>query len=163
MIETNIQGLAEIDRILKELPENIARRELAGALRAGAATIQKEAKLRAPDSNKQHSKYGDLRNNIRVRRIRASNSVGALAVAVTTGRAFWAKFVEFGRAAVKIKKKKVLTGDGITFYGTEVAAAPARPFMRPAFDAAGPRAIEAIAKRLKAGVLRQAKRFSLKG
>jgi HK97 gp10 family phage protein len=161
MIETKIEGLANIDRILKEMPENIARRELAGALRAGASTFAKEAKTRAPDSSKLH-KNGDLRSNIRVRRVRASNSVGAMAFAVTTGRAWYASLVEFGRAAVKIKRKRALS-DGSKFYGTEVAAAPARPFMRPAFDSAGPRAIEAIAKRLRAGVLRQAKRFSLKG
>jgi len=156
MIETRIDGLAGIDQMLKDLPERIARRELNGALFAGGNVIAKEAVARAPDSSEQHPR-GDLKRNIRVRRIRASTSTGALAVAVTTGAAFWAKFVEFGRAAVSVKRKRVLS-DGLAIFGTDVAAAPARPFMRPAFDAAGPRAIETIAKRLKAGVLRQAKR-----
>lgn len=160
MIDAKVEGLAGIDRILRELPENIARRELGAALRVGGNVIAKEARLRAPDSSEPHPR-GDLRSNIRVRRARASNTVGALAVAVTTGAAWWGKFIEFGRAAVKVKKKRVLS-DGLAIFGTEVAAAPARPFMRPAFDSAGPRAIEAIAKRLKAGVLRQAKRFSVK-
>lgn len=160
MIDFKIQGLDKIDEALKQLPENIARRELSNALRVGASTIRKEVIARAPDSPKLH-KFGDLRQNIRVRGIRASSSVGAIAVAVTTGRAWYAKIVEFGRAAVKTKKARILS-DGSTVFGSEVSAAPARPFMRPAFDAAGPRAIEAIAKRLRAGVLRQAARFSVK-
>lgn len=161
MIETKIEGLAGIDDILKQLPERIARRELNGALRAGAATVRKEIIARAPDSPKVH-KFGDLRANIFVRRIRASSSVGAMAVAITTGRAWYAKLIEFGRAAVKVKKARILT-DGTNVFGTEVAAVPARPFFRPAFDAAAPRAIEVIAKRLKAGVLRQAKRVAAGG
>jgi HK97 gp10 family phage protein len=157
-IETKVDGLKAIDDLLKQLPEKIARRELAGALRAGAGTLRKEALARAPDSPKVH-KFGDLKANLRVRRVRPRMG-GAIAVAVTTGRAFYAKWLEFGRAAFTVKTKKVLS-DGTTVFGTEVGAQPPRPFLRPAFDAAGPRAIEAIAKRLKAGVARQAKRFGL--
>lgn len=157
-ITTKVEGLKALDDLLKQLPERVARRELAGALRAGAGTIRKEVIARAPDSTKVH-KHGDLRANIRVRRVRPKEG-GALAVAITAGKAFYAKWLEFGRAAVTVKKKRVLT-DGATFFGTDVAAQPPRPFFRPAFDAAGPRAVESIAKRLKAGVARQAKRFGL--
>ena len=158
MMEVKVDGLKQLDDMLRQLPNRVAARELAGALRAGGNVLRKEAVTRAPDSPKVH-KFGDLRANIRVRRVRPSNG-NALAVAVTTGRAFYAKFLEFGRAAFTVKRKKVLS-DGTTIFGVEVGRQVARPFLRPAFDAAGPRAVATIAQRLKAGVARQAKRFGL--
>jgi HK97 gp10 family phage protein len=45
----------------------------------------------------------------------------------------YAHLVEYGRAAVTIKKKKVLAGGGV-IYGTHVSAMAPRPFMRPAWE-----------------------------
>jgi HK97 gp10 family phage protein len=155
MINTKIDGLKELDDLLKDLPDRVARRQLVGALRAGAGSLQKEVIANAPDSPKIH-KFGDLRENIKVRFIRATQR-NAVAVAVTTGRAFYAHWVEFGREAVRVVKKKVLS-DGKQFFGTEVAAQPPRPFMRPAFDTKGRQIIDTIVKRLKAGIEREYKR-----
>lgn len=46
---------------------------------------------------------------------------------------YYAHLVEFGRAAVTVKKKKVLAGGGVV-YGTHVAMMAPREFMRPAWD-----------------------------
>ncbi len=46
-----------------------------------------------------------------------------------------AHFVEKGRQAVSIKTARVLS-NGTVFFGRHVRAVPARPFLRPAFDAA---------------------------
>lgn len=45
----------------------------------------------------------------------------------------YAHLVEYGRRAVKVKKKKVMA-DGKTIYGKEVRAVPPHPFMRPAWE-----------------------------
>ena len=157
MIETKLEGTKELDELLKDLPDRIARRQLSGALRAGANSLRKEVVNNAPDSPKVH-KYGDLRENIRVRFIRATQRQ-ALAVAVTTGRAFYAHWLEFGREAVRVVKKKVLS-DGQKIFGTEVASQPPRPFMRPALDTKGAQVIDTVVKRLKAGIEREYKRRS---
>lgn len=160
MIDFKIDGLKALDDALKELPRAVAQRETTGALFAGAQVVRKEVIARAPVSNAPDPKYGHLKDNIVVRRIKLLYD-GAAAVGVGTGKAFWARWVEFGRAAVKIRRRKILS-DGKEIYGTELAAVPARPFMRPAMDAGAPRALEVVAKRLKAGIERQAKRLNVK-
>lgn len=167
MLDFKVDGLKALDDLLKQLPEQVAKRELVGAMRAGGNTIRKEAIARAPDSPKKQ-KYGDLRENIRVVGSGGRSAFGwadsnpnaAVTVRLTTGRAFWAKWVEFGRGPVKAKPGDVLA-DGTKVLGKEVAAAAPRPFMRPAYDAAAPRAIATVAARLKAGVDRQVKRLRL--
>jgi len=52
----NIQvtGLADLEKRLQVFPDKLARKIMSGAIRAGAVVIQKEAKLRAPRSEKPH-------------------------------------------------------------------------------------------------------------
>ena len=45
---SQLQGFAELDRVLKALPGRLAERELTSAVRAGANVIRKEARARAP-------------------------------------------------------------------------------------------------------------------
>jgi len=157
LVDFRIDGLKALDAALKELPQAIAKRELTGAMFAGGQVLRKEVLARAPDSPKVH-KWGDLRANIKVRYLKLLYD-GAVAVGVTTGRAFYAKWLEYGRGPVQTVRADVLT-DLNKFYGTDVAAQPARPFMRPAMDAGAPRALTAIVARLKAGIERQAKRLA---
>lgn len=61
----------------------------------------------------------------------------------------YAHLVEYGRAAVTRKRKKVLAGGGVV-WGVRVRAAAPRPFMRPAwerFRAASPGVIKAYLDR----------------
>ncbi|OWK34969.1 HK97 gp10 family phage protein [Fimbriiglobus ruber] len=62
-----------------------------------------------------------------------------------------AHLVEFGRAAVKVKKKRVLS-DGRTVFGASVRAAEAKPFIRPAWAATKGTATDAIRGRFAAAV-----------
>lgn len=156
MIESTITGLKELDDRLKQIEPKLAARELGNALRAGASVIQKRAIERAPDNTYVEHKKGDLKANIRVQRIRATERE-AMAYGITTGPAFWAKFVEFGRGIVRVAKKKVLT-DGLYFFGKEVRAMPARPFMRPALDEGSARALTIMRDRLKRGLDRIARK-----
>ena len=45
---SQLQGFAELDRVLKALPGRLAERELTAAVRTGANVIRKEARARAP-------------------------------------------------------------------------------------------------------------------
>ncbi len=43
-----IEGLAELDRALRELPDRLARNGLRASVYAGASVIRAEARVRAP-------------------------------------------------------------------------------------------------------------------
>lgn len=64
----------------------------------------------------------------------------------------YAHLVEFGRVAVTVKKKKVLSGGGVV-YGRKVAAMAPRPFMRPAWDKYQGQATAIVAKYLSQAML----------
>lgn len=66
---------------------------------------------------------------------------------------YYAHLVEYGRATVTVKKKKVLSGAGVV-YGTHVAAMAPRPFMRPAWEKYRYQSVVIIERRL-AEALRQ--------
>lgn len=150
MIKAEIKGLRELDERLKQLPVEIGRKVLTSAVRSGAYVIRREAIARAPvGKDDPHPRYGRLSQNIRTAAV-AERSASAT-VLVHTGRAFWARFVEFGTGVRRVRRKRVMS-DGTTFYGLEVAPMPARPFMRPAFDAKSRTAVDAIAKALARGI-----------
>lgn len=137
----NIAGLRELQQALKELPQNIAKNVLRGAVNAGASVIKKEAASRAPvytgSVTAGHPPPGTLRRAVYQKSIRElSNNVKQTAfVGVRKGKqfqkqgkkgnlsqdAFYARFVEFGTSKM-----------------------PAQPFIRPAFEAKKNDAVEAI-------------------
>lgn len=136
-VTVDIKGLKELDQFLKSLPEQIQRKALAQANLAGAAVIREEAKLRAPvrsdaramrvgKNSTKATLPGFLRASIRAWRLKkGSTSTVSHAVGVS-GKAYYGKFIEFGTKYIA-----------------------ARPFLRPALDAAYLRAIEAVGKVLK--------------
>lgn len=141
-----VDGLAELERRLSELPNKLAKNIMRGAMRAGAATFRADAKARVPVAS------GALRESIRV----SARLKGAEVTARVTaggrnrkGDAFYAHMVEFGTQAHAIRSKyaKPLLINGRFVRGElqHPGAAP-RPFMRPAFDGGGVRAVETIAK-----------------
>lgn len=123
-----IIGLRETEKVLKALGPKLAERELMKALRAGGNVIKKEVKARAPvGTEPPNAKFGTLKDNIKTTAIKKTRFAGE--VAVHTGKAYWAMFVEFG--TVKM---------------------PARPFIGPAFDAVKKNAIDKFVKTLGRGV-----------
>lgn len=133
--EVKVKGLSELKDALKQLPENIAKNVLRGGVGAGAAVIRKEARAKAPVStgpvSAGHPPPGTLKKSVYQKQIRElSNAVrqtfyvgvrkGLKGKAAGLG-AYYARFVEFGTAKM-----------------------PARPFLRPAWEAKKMEAIEAI-------------------
>ena len=144
-----IEGLAELNRALRELPQRIANRGLRTAVYAGAKVIRDEARHRAPKAaqslgTKQPS-AGTLKRSVIMKHIRERSGGGrqTFYVLVRQGKkyrnqgkrgnlsqdAWYWRFVEFG--TVKMS---------------------ARPFLRPAFDMKKNDALMAIKTRLAARI-----------
>lgn len=154
----SIAGGKQLAEFLSKLPPRIERNIMRAALRAGARVIANEAKKNVP------VKMGALKRSIRTDSTRVKGGVQATAKAGgrSGGRAkdksaFYAQFVEYGTAAHMIKageKKKRLVfiaRDGNRVSTTKVnhPGATAKPFMRPAFDAKGGEAVNAVAKAIR--------------
>jgi len=136
-----VVGLKELQAALKELPDRIAKNVLRGAVNAGASIIKKDAVARAPvftgPVSAGHPPPGTLKRAIVQKQIKELSSQTKQTFYVTVRRgkqyrnqgkkgnlsqdAWYAKFVEFGTSKM-----------------------PARPFLRPAFEAKKNEAIEAI-------------------
>ena len=156
MIEVKrVEGLTELrDMLLRKLPEATQGKALQGALREAAKPSVKEARARAP------VKTGRLRNAIYSFRDRASRRTReARLISVRSGKrfqktnrdAYYWKWIEFGHGVITTKKRS-LGAPAKGFFGKEVQAVPARPFMRPAFETRKLQALEAFRQALAAQV-----------
>lgn len=146
MIELrDIQGLDDAKRVFQQLPVDLARKVLRGAMLDGAEVIRREAQSRAPVRAEAGAKRlsgrkgrlpGFLKASI-LKRARARPRRRDLTVSVGWSKeAFYGRFIEFG---------------------TRFMAA--RPFLRPAFDAKGAEAARTIAARLGPQIVNLAKRL----
>ena len=140
-----IEGLAELAKALKELPERVAKNGLRAAVYAGAKVIRDEAKLLAPVAvaclGPKQPPPGTLKRALIMKQIPelSGKSKQTFFVMVRHGKkyrnqgnngklsqdAWYWRFVEFG--TVKMA---------------------AQPFLRPAFDAKKTQAVAAIKERL---------------
>lgn len=139
-----IEGLAELAKAMRELPERVARNGLRAAVNAGASVIKKEAIAKAPELT------GALKANLYQKQIREQSGPmqQTFYVGVKNGVAKYAKTAANRRAG----KVGVYKNAGSTWYWflNEFGSSkqPARPFMRPAFETQKENAVAAIAKKL---------------
>ena len=134
----NVSGLKELQAAMKELPVNIARNVLRGAVNAGATVIREEAKTRAPVYSgspvKGQAPPGTLKRALYQKQIREKSS--ALLQTFFVG-------VRQGRSAKKTNKGSIDAWYArFLEFGTSKMAA--KPFMRPAFEAKKEAAVQAI-------------------
>jgi HK97 gp10 family phage protein len=144
-IQFDIRGAAEIERVLKRLPQEVARKELTGAVMDGANIVRRAwrdaAPVRTDATPKPIGKGGRgrlpgfLKANIRRGVVKFSDA--SVTVAVGTGRAFYAFFREFG-----------------------TRHQPAVPWARPAWENAAPAALAQIGISLGKRVERAAARLA---
>lgn len=126
MAQVRITGAREMELVLRQLPDTIAKKTLTQALRAAAEPILDEARTLAPVGQESKGRvrlrrtkrgkvtianYGKLKLNLRIATVPASQTPHSATVAVTVGKAFWGLFVEFGTRFMS-----------------------AKPFLRPAFE-----------------------------
>lgn len=148
MVTVEVHGLAELDRALAQLPQEVAGRALQAAVNSAARVIGDEAERLAPVGKEAHRvgkgkkarlvQPGNLKRGIRVRKLRGTDFEAAAVITVSRA-AFYAKFVEFG---------------------VPEHAIPARPFLRPAFDTRGAEAIAVLKERLAKRIASAARRLA---
>lgn len=150
-----VRGFDELARLLDGLPDKLERNVVRGALRAGLSEFRDEAQRHVPVAS------GALRDSIRVSvRLRRGVPTGTLRAG---GRGkgktsvWYAHLVEFGTRAHEIKPKarKSLFVAGLMREVVQHPGAQARPFMRPAWDAAHVRAVQAYAAYIRRRLTKQ--------
>lgn len=139
--EFRMEGFADLEKALKELGAPVATKAGAEGLRRATNVMRDAVKANAPEGdqptrrtwrNKDGSQgvadYGRLKQNIKTRKQRARKA-HTISYVVTTGRAFWGRFSEFG---------------------TEHE--PARPWFKPAVDKVAGQVVSAIQTELKKAI-----------
>lgn len=157
-----LKGVGDLKKKFAKLAakaqNKIGRRGLAEA----AKVYRKEMRTRAPKDT------GKLRKSIRykIRRQRRGLFRGRVGV---TGEAYYARFIEYGSSPHRIPSKTTGRGrnkkestarvsfDGGVYISVQHPGTAAKPFIRPAFDAATKKAIEASKKKLWEGIREEAK------
>jgi HK97 gp10 family phage protein len=148
----NITGFKELAAAMAELPKNIAKNVLRGAVNAGATVIRKQAVANAPEDSgtlkraiyqkqiqeksglTQQTFYVGVRHGKQYRAVKKGSKVVSL-------DAFYADWVEYGHVAVN---------------GVQV---PAHPFMRTALSSKRDDAIEAMKTYLTERIAKEADKF----
>jgi HK97 gp10 family phage protein len=172
MNEVKVEGLQELrELLLRRLPEHIQTKALQAALTKAARPILNEAKARIP------VKTGRAKRSIYSYRSRLSTKQKAVRhIAVRSGRrygskdAYYWRWIEFGRGEVVVGKKRGAPRGGeraaslgnmtAGWFGKSVKAVPARPFMRPAFEAKKYAAIETFRQHMGPEIEKAANRYS---
>lgn len=161
LVDFELKGFENINKLLKTLPGRIERRLVRRALRSGASVVSKRTKQLAPKGA-----TGNLRRSIAVKMMK--REMGA-SVYNRNGSGmgkfdgWYAHIIEKGSKRHRInlwksksaKKhggsslKKVLSGGGKT-YGTNVnhPGTSARPFMVPALEQSAKQALSVMGRRL---------------
>ena len=137
----NIKGMAELSKLLKELPEKVQRNVVRSALRAGAKPILEEAKANAPVDS------GALRDSLEI----ATSGKGGVPTATVRTKLFYARFIEYGTAphAIPALSGSALTVDDKLLDHVYHPGAGPRPFMRPAVDTKAEAAVIATGEYIK--------------
>jgi len=168
--EVRVEGLAALDRMLKELPAKIEGNVMRGALRAGQTVIADAARENLVAAGAVKS--GALVRSVKVRFKRRSAKFGWIRVDVVAGdkTAWYAHIIEFGsggyytgtgskskRRAYSIKPSKagaLSLGSGLREGVTHPGVRPRR-FMRDALDRKSQAAIDRVAEYLRVRVPRE--------
>lgn len=140
MLETQINGLDELQKALDQLPVNIERKVVRGALRAGQKVVLNQAKAAI------HNVSGDLAESLRISTRKGRNGQVSARVVAGNKTAFYAHMVEFGTAKhlIKPKNRKSMVVAGMMREVVHHPGARKKPFMRPAADAAAQENSEAM-------------------
>lgn len=150
-----VEGMSDIARNLKLLPEKLQAMHLKRAVASGAILVRNEARSRVPvdtgvlrksvitkyaneQSSRQKKTYiVTVRRGKKYQRVKAKR--GGKTVEINMDAFYW-RFVEFGTQKM----------------------AP-QPFMRPAFEQRKRDALEAVSAKLRIGVMDIAREFVVKG
>lgn len=139
--DIKVEGLAELQALLDELPAKIEANVVRGGLRQAAKVVEAEAKRLCPVG-----KTGALQDSIRVS-MRAKHGHISATVKAGGGKVFYAAMVEYGTARhwIKPKNRKSLFVAGLLREAVDHPGAKKQPFMRPAIDGKASEAVDTMA------------------
>jgi HK97 gp10 family phage protein len=154
-----IEGLAELGKALRELPERVARNGLRVSVYAGAKVVRDEARARAPKAQQSlgpnQPPPGTLKRSVIMKHIPELSSPTRQTFFVT---------VRHGKKYRKQGKKGNLSQDAwywrFVEFGTRKMRA--RPFLRPALEAKRREAGQAMKDRLSERIEMEASKLSRK-
>ena len=154
-----IEGLAELGKALRELPERVARNGLRVSVYAGAKVVRDEARARAPKAAQSlgpnQPPPGTLKRSVIMKHIPELSSLTRQTFFVT---------VRHGKKYRKQGKKGNLSQDAwywrFVEFGTRKMSA--RPFLRPALEAKRREAVQAMKDRLSERIELEAKNLNKK-
>jgi HK97 gp10 family phage protein len=154
-----IEGLAELGKALRELPERVARNGLRVSVYAGAKVVRDEARARAPKAAQSlgpnQPPPGTLKRSVIMKHIPELSSLTRQTFFVT---------VRHGKKYRKQGKKGNLSQDAwywrFVEFGTRKMRA--RPFLRPALEAKRREAGQAMKDRLSERIEMEASKLSWK-
>lgn len=149
-INFTLTGIDQLLKNLRQINAELAKRAPSAAVRAGSRIIINEARIRTP------IKTGSLKKSIglRIRKYSRSNTLTgiigprSIPYATPSGKknpAFYGHLVEFGTAPHDLTSNKKF----IARKGAHHPGAQARPYLRPAWDAAAPAARSAVINKVK--------------
>lgn len=147
-VTVKVDGLAELQRALLQLPGRVQRNGVRSAVNAGAALIRAAAKAKAPiyhgDVADGHPPPGTLRKQIITKFIRELSGSTRTTYFVTVRR---------GKKYQKVKKGRnggVVNLDAYYWWWVEKGTSkmPGTPYMRPAFAEQSGNAVNAIKDKL---------------
>lgn len=154
-----VEGLAELARALRELPDRVAKNGLRVSVYAGAKVIRDEARIRAPKAiaslGPDQPPPGTLKRSVIMKHIPELSSLTRQTFFVT---------VRHGKKYRKQGKKGNLSQDAwywrFVEFGTRKMSA--RPFLRPALEAKRRDAVQAMKDRLTERIELEAKNLKRK-
>ena len=149
-----VEGLAELAKALRELPDKVAKNGLRVSVYAGAKVIRDEARMRAPKAAEvlgpNQPPPGTLKRSVIMKQIPELSSLTRQTFFVT---------VRHGKKFRKQGKKGNLSQDAwywrFVEFGTRKMRA--RPFLRPALEAKRREAVQAMKDRLSERIEQEAK------
>lgn len=171
-----ITGGRELDELLKTLPEKMQKNINRAGLRAGAVVLREEVKRNVPVESGDLRNSVRITSRIRNTDVSATLGAGAqVSVSVKAGNsiAYYARFVEYGTrphlvqvddrdrginrrtgrqisvTTVNRQRRSLQIGSNLIGPSVQHNGARPKPFMRPAVDAALPRAILAITAKIR--------------
>lgn len=172
MADIHVDGLVQLNDLLKTLPDKLRRNVLRAALRQGALIVQANAKAKAPvgepseEGRRLYGHYrGALRDSIRTTTKLHANSVSASVKAGGKSRktgadVHYAHIVEFTGAKAHLITTRDAKGLTIGNRGEWVKyvhhpGMQAKAFMRPALDEGASAAVTRVGEYLKRRLARK--------
>lgn len=146
-----LHGFKELKEELLKLPKKIEQQLIRKALKKSAQILLAEVKKNLQGLNfvyvnetgefqrsKHSRKYGTIESNLKIKT--AAKKLNTIGFEITTGDAFWARYIEYGWLHASGYKREYGKHLRKTRYGRmrrygqkKHGEIPARPFMRPAF------------------------------